>query len=73
MGADTVIKFLEIYNSYEVLWDTSQKNYFKKNARGRNLGKFFLKLQNAGRKFQIPYEEILKGKIKSIQTVTELN
>ena len=38
-GADTVIKLLEIYNSYEVLGDTSHENYFKKNARRHNLGK----------------------------------
>ena len=25
-GADTAIKFLEIKNSYEVLWDTSHEN-----------------------------------------------
>ena len=56
-GADTAIKFLEIYNSYEILWDTSHENYFKKNARGLNLGKLFLALQNAGPKFQIPNEE----------------
>ena len=72
-GADTVIKFLEIYNSYEVLWDTSHENYFKKNARGHNLGKVFLELQNAGPEFQIPYKETLKRKIISIKTVTELN
>ena len=66
--AGTVIKFLEIYNSYEVLWDTSHENYFKKNARGDKLGKLFLELQNAGPKFQIPNEETLKGKIKSIET-----
>ena len=41
-AADTVIKFLEMYNSYEVLWDTSHENYFKNNARGHNLGKLFL-------------------------------
>ena len=45
-GADTVIKFSEIYNSYEVLRDTSHENYFKKNARGHNLGKMFLELQD---------------------------
>ena len=72
-GADTVIKFLEIYNSYEVLWGTSNENYFKKNARGHKLGKLFLELQNAGPEFQTPNEETLKGKIKSIETVTELN
>ena len=72
-GADTVIKFLEIYNSYEVLWETSHKNYFKENARGHNLGKLFLELQNAEPEFQIPNEETLKGKIKSIKTVIELN
>ena len=72
-GADTVIKFLEIYNSYEVLWVTSHENCFKKNARRHNLGKLFLELQNAGPEFQIPNEETLKGKIKSIGTVTELN
>ena len=72
-GADTVIKFLVIYNSYEVLWDASHENYFRKNARGHNLGKLFLELQNAGPEFQIPNEETLKGKIKSIKTVTELN
>ena len=73
-GADTVINFLEIYNSYEVLWNTSHENYLKKkNARGHKLGKLFFKLQNAGPKFQIPNEETLKGKIKSIKTVTELN
>ena len=73
MGADTVIKFLEIYNSCEVLWITSLENYFKKNARGHNLGKLFLELQNAGPEFQIRNEETLKGKIKSIKTVTEVN
>ena len=72
-GADINRKFLEIYNSYEVLWDTSHENYFKKNARGHNLGKLFLKLQNAGPEFQILNEETLKRKIKSIKTVTELN
>ena len=72
-GADTVINFLEIYNSYEVLWDTSDENDFKKNARENNFGKLFLKLQNAGPEFQIPNEETLKGKIKSIKTVTESN
>ena len=72
-GADTVINFLEIYNSYEVLWNTIQENYFKKNARVLNLGKLFPKLQNAGPEFQIPYEKTLKGKFKSIKTVTELN
>ena len=72
-GADTVIKYLEIYNSYEVLWDMNHENYFKKNARGHNLGKQFLELQNAGTEFQIPNQETLKGKIKSIKTVTELN
>ena len=56
-GADTVIKFLEIYNSYEVLWDTNHENYFKKNASGHNLGKLFLELQNAGPEFKIPNEE----------------
>ena len=66
-------KFLEIYNSYELLWDTSYENYFKKNARGHNLGKLFLALQNAGPEFQIPNEETLKGKMKSIKIVTELN
>ena len=44
----------------------------EKNARGHNLGKLFLELQNAGLEFQIPNEEILKGKIKSIKTVAEL-
>ena len=72
-GADAVIKYLEIYNSYEVLWDTSHENYFKKNARRHSLGKLFLELQNAGPEFQIPAEETSKGKIKSIETVTELN
>ena len=74
-GADTVIMFLEIYNSYEVLWDTSHENYFKKNARkrGHNLGKLFFEFQNAGPEFQIPNEETLRRKIKSIKTVTELN
>ena len=72
-GADTVIKFLEIYNSYEVLWDTRHENYFKKNAKGHNFGKLFLKLQNAGPQFQIPNEETLKGKIKSIKIFNELN
>ena len=72
-GADTVINFLEIYNCYQVLWDTNHENYFKKNARGHKLGKLFLELQNAGPEFQIPNEETLKGKIKSIKTVTELN
>ena len=71
-GADIVLKFLEIYNSYEVLWDTSHENDFK-NARGHNLGKLFLELQNAGPEFQIPEEETVKGKIKSIKTVTESN
>ena len=52
-GADTVIKFLEIYNSYKVLWDTSHEKYFKKNAKGHNLGKLFLEVQNAGPEFQI--------------------
>ena len=33
-GADTIIKFSEICNSYEVLWDTSHENNFKKNVRG---------------------------------------
>ena len=72
-GADTVTKFLEIYNSCEVSWDTSHENYFKKNARGHNLEKLFLKPQNAGPEFQIPNNETLKGKFKSIKTVTELN
>ena len=54
------------------MWDTSHENYFKKNARGHNLGKLFLELQNAAPEFQIPNEETLKGKIKSIKTVTEL-
>ena len=71
--ADTVINFLEIYNSCEVLWVTSLENYFKKNTRGHNLGKLFLELQNAGPEFQIRNEETLKGKIKSIKTVTEVN
>ena len=64
--ADTVIKFLEIYNSYKVLWDMSHENYFKKNAREHNLGKPFPELQNAEPEFQIPNEETLKGKIRSI-------
>ena len=72
-SADAVVKFLEIYNSCEVLWDTSHENYFKKNARGHNLGKVFLELQNAGPEFLIPYKETLKRKIISIKTVTELN
>ena len=45
----------------------------KKNARGHNLGKLFLELQNAGPEFHIPNEETLKGKIICIKTVTELN
>ena len=45
----------------------------KKNARGHKVGKLFFKLQNAGPKFRISNEETLKGKIKSIKTVTELN
>ena len=49
----------------------SWKLFQKKNARGHKLGKLFFKLQNAGPKFQIPNEETLKGKIKSIKTVTE--
>ena len=65
--------FLEMYNSYEVLWNTSHENYFKKNARGLNMGKLFLELQNAGPEFQIPNEAPLKGKIESIKTVTKLN
>ena len=60
-------------SSYEVLWDTSHKNYFKKNAKGHNLGKLFLELPNAGPEFQTSNEETLKGKIKSIKSVTELN
>ena len=32
-AADTVIKFLEIYNSYEVLWDTSHKIISKRMQR----------------------------------------
>ena len=66
-GADAVVKFSEICNSYEVLWDTSHKNYFKKNVRGHNLRKLFLELQNAEPEFQIPYEEILKEKSKVLK------
>ena len=72
-GADIVLKFSEIYNSYEILWDTSHENYFKKNARGHNLEKLFLELQNAEPEFQIPNEETSKEKIGSIKTVIELN
>ena len=62
-SSDTIIKFLEIYKSYEVLWDVSDKNYFKKNAREHNnFTKLFLQLQNAGPEFQIPDEEISKKK-----------
>ena len=72
-GADAGKKFLEIYYSHKVLWNTSHENYFKKNARGHDLEKLFLEIPNAGPEFQIPNEETLKGKIKSIKTVTELN
>ena len=66
-SSDTIIKFLEIYKSYEVLWDVSDKNYLKKNAREHNITKLFLQLQNAGPEFQIPDEETLKRKIKSLK------
>ena len=66
-SSDTIIKFLEIYKSYEVLCDVSDKNYFKKNAREHNFRKLFLQLQNAGPEFQFPDEETLKRKIKSIK------
>ena len=48
-------------------------NHFKKNARGHNLSKPFLELRNVAPEFQIPNEETLKGKIKSIKTVIKLN
>ena len=66
-NGNAVVDFLNIYEKYEILWDTNNENYLKKNARERSFKRLYEELKHAGPKLQIPDEEALKRKIKSIK------
>ena len=62
---DKIIRFLDIYRKYEGLWDTSNKNYMKRNAREHNLKSLINELIEAG--VEIPSEETLRKKMKNLK------
>ena len=66
-NGNAVVDFLNIYKKYEILWDTNNENYLKKNAREHSFKRLYEELKHAGPELQIPDEETLKIKIKSIK------
>ena len=68
-NGNTVVDFLNIYEKDEILWDTNNENYLKKMPGSTVLKDYTRceKLKHAGPELQIPDEETLKRKIKSIK------
>ena len=57
-AADTVIKFLEIYNSYEVLWDTSHENFSKRMQGDTIQENCSLNFKTPDQNFKFPMTEL---------------
>ena len=64
-NGNAVVDILNIYEKYEILWDTNNENYFLKNVREHSFIRLYEELKHAGPELQIPDEETLKRKIKS--------
>ena len=61
-NGNTVVDFLNIYEKYEILWDTNNENHLKKNAREHSFKRLYEEHKHAGPELQIPEEETLKRK-----------
>jgi hypothetical protein len=66
-NSNEIAKFLEIYETYEILWNIRLYDYSNKNKRESAFQKLMKELRDDG--FQDITLEILRKKIKTIKTV----
>lgn len=64
-SCDVTIKFLNIFKTYECLWDTSNENYLKRDARDSALIDLIAHMAAEG--FGTISKDQLKQKIKSLK------
>ena len=68
---NTVLKFLDIYEKYDILWNTADKNIYSKRAeRDVAFKRLVRELYKNG--FKIPNEKSLKKKIKNLKDTYKL-
>lgn len=66
-STDQIMMFLEMYSTYDVLWDIRNTNYSSKLIRDANLEDLRIKLNAVG--IHAPTMEFLRKKIKNLKTV----
>jgi hypothetical protein len=57
-NVNEIIKFLELYETYELLWNTQHQDYMNKNKRELSFEKLVLELREQG--FENPDMELVR-------------
>jgi hypothetical protein len=66
-NVNEIIKFLELYETYELLWNIRHQDYTNKNKRDLSFEKLVLQLREHG--FENIDVELVRKKLKTIKTV----
>jgi hypothetical protein len=66
-NANEIIKFLELYETYELLWNFRHKDYLNKNRRELSFETLVLELRE--QEFESTDVELVRKKLKTIKTV----